>query len=65
MSLQIASNLFISKSAKDMLVMSRIAHKLSLEECNVDDGRVEIDELEDENFECQVVIIVRLSSVHF
>ena len=65
MSLQIASNLFIPKSAKDVLVMSRITHKLSLEECNVDDGRVEIDELEDENFECQVVIIVRLSSVHF
>ena len=45
--------------------MSRIANKLSLEESNVDDGGVEIDELEDEDFECQVVIIVRLSSVHF
>ena len=48
-----------------MLVVTRIANKLSFEESNVDDGGVEIDELEDENFECEVIIIVRLSSVHF
>ena len=40
-----------------MFVMSRVANKLSFEESNVNNGRVEVDELEDENFESKIVII--------
>ena len=45
--------------------MARIANKLPFKECNVDDRGVEVYELKDENFEGQVVIILRLRSVHF
>ena len=50
-------HLFISQGTKNVLIMSRIANKLSLEKSNVYYGRVEIDELEDENFESKIVII--------
>ena len=50
-------HLFIPQGTKNVLIMSRIANKLSLEESNVNYGRVEIDELEDENFESKIVII--------
>ena len=36
-----------------------------LEECNVDDRWIKIDKLKDEDFEGQVVIELRLGSVHF
>ena len=39
-----------------MLVVARVAHELALEERNVEDGRVEVDELEDEDLEGQVVV---------
>ena len=57
--------LLVPQSSKDVFVMAWVAHKLPLEEGDVDDGGIEIDELEDEDFECEVVIKVRLSSVHF
>lgn len=38
---------------------------LSLEEGNVEDGRVEIHELEHEHFECQTVLVLSLCSMHF
>ena len=39
-------------------------HWLALEESDVDDGRVEVDELEDEHFEDELVFELRLSPVH-
>ena len=48
-----------------MLVMSRVANKLALEKGNIDEGGVEVDELEDEHLEGEVVIKVWLCSVHF
>ena len=44
--------------------MARVADELALEEGDVDDGGVEVDELEDEHFERQVVVKVRLRAVH-
>lgn len=38
---------------------------LSLEEGDVEDGRVEIHELKHEHFERQVVFILSLCSMHF
>ena len=46
------------------MVVAGVADELALEEGDVDDRRVEVDELEDENFERQVVVEVRLRSVH-
>ena len=45
--------------------MAGIANKLPFKKCDVDDGRVKVDKLKDENFEGQVVIVLRLRSVHF
>ena len=44
--------------------MARVADELALEEGDVDDGGVEVDELEDEHFERQVVVKVGLRAVH-
>jgi len=38
---------------------------LSLEEGDVEDRRVEIDELKYEHFECQTVLVLSLCSMHF
>ena len=57
--------IFVSNVAEDMLVVAGVADELALEEGDVEDGRVEVDELEDEHFEGQVVVKVRLCSVHF
>ena len=46
------------------MVVAGVADELALEEGDVDDRRVEVDELEDEHFERQVVVEVRLRSVH-
>ena len=48
-----------------MIVMARVSNKTAFEESNVENGRIEIDKLEDENFEGQVVIKLRLSTMHF
>ena len=41
-----------------------IDDSLSLEEGDVDDGGVEVDELEDEHFECEIVVVLLLGAVH-
>lgn len=48
-----------------MLVMPRISHESSLEESDVEDWRVEVDELEEEHFERQIVIKIGLGAMHF
>ena len=48
-----------------MFISAGVADELPLEEGNVEDGGVEVDELEDENLERQVVVEIRLSSMHF
>ena len=48
-----------------MLVVPRIAHKFSFEECDVEDGGIKVDELEYKNFKGEVIIKLGLSSVHF
>lgn len=40
-------------------------HLLSLEESNVEDGSIEIDKLEDKNFEREVIFVFGLCSMHF
>ena len=47
-----------------MLVVAWVACELALEEGHVDQGRVEVDELEDEHFERQVVVELRLGPMH-
>ena len=58
------SYVFISKIAEDVVIVARVADELALEEGDVDDGGVEVDELEDEHFERQVVVEVRLCAMH-
>ena len=48
-----------------MFVMAGVADKLPFEEGDVDDGGIKIDELEDEDFEGEIVVILSLGSVHF
>ena len=57
--------ILISDVSENMFVSTGIAHKLPLEEGDVEDGGVEVDELEDEHLERQVVIEIRLGPVHF
>ena len=47
------------------MIVARVADELALEEGDVDDGGVEVDELEDEHFERQVVVKVGLRPMHF
>lgn len=61
----IRTYIFISQIAHYVNVGSRIPNKLPFEEGNVNDGGVEVDELEDKDFKGEVIIEVRLSSVHF
>ena len=46
------------------MIVARVADELALEEGDVDDGGVEVDELEDEHFERQVVVKVGLRAMH-
>ena len=48
--------IFIPQIEHYIDVGSRVSHELPFEEGNVDNGGVEVDELEDEDFECQVVV---------
>lgn len=45
--------------------MSWIANESALEESYVEFGRVVIDKLKDEHFECEAIIKLCLGSVHF
>ena len=56
--------LLIPEIAHDVLVVAWVACELALEEGHVDQGRVEVDELEDEHFERQVVVELRLGPMH-
>ena len=47
-----------------MFVMAWVARELPLEEGHVYQGGVEVDELEDEHFERQVVVELRLGPMH-
>ena len=46
------------------MIVAGVADELALEEGDVDDGWVEVDELEDEHFERQVVVKVGLRAMH-
>ena len=46
------------------MIVARVADELALEEGDVDDGGVEVDELEDEHFERQVVVEIGLRPMH-
>ena len=48
-----------------MVVMTRVANEATFKECYVENGRIEIDKLEDKNFECQIVVEFRLCPMHF
>ena len=61
----IETYIFIPQVAHYVDVGSRVTHELPFEEGDVNDGGVKVDELEDEDFECQVVIKIRLSPMHF
>jgi hypothetical protein len=49
-------DLFIPEVSSDVLVVTGKSSELSLEECNIDQGGVEVDELEDEDFEGEIVV---------
>jgi len=61
----IVTYIFISEVKNDIVVMARISNKTTFEECDVENGRIEIDKLEDEYFECQIVIKLGLRTMHF
>lgn len=65
MRIGVQSYVLVAQTTKDVLVVARVADKPALEEGNVENGRVEVDELENENFKSQVVIKLGLGSVHF
>ena len=44
--------------------MTGITGEPSFEEADINEGRVEIAELEDEDFESEIVLVFRLSSMH-
>jgi len=46
-------------------VVARVANKAALEEGDVENGRVEVDELENEHLEREVVVKLGLRPVHF
>ena len=59
------SYIFVSQiTAHDVVIVARVADELALEEGDVDDGGVEVDELEDEHFERQVVVEIGLRPMH-
>ena len=58
------TTLLVPEVANNMFVMAWVARELPLEEGHVDQGGVEVDELEDEHFEGQVVVELRLGSMH-
>ena len=60
----LSTYIFISEIPNNIDVGTGVADKLPLEEGNVDDGGVEVDELEDEDFEGEIIVEIWLSSVH-
>ena len=62
--LSTCTTLLVPEVADNMLVMAGVPSELPLEEGHVDQGGVEVDELEDEHFEGQVVVELGLGSMH-
>ncbi len=60
----IITYIFIPQVSEDVFVVSGVAYEPTLEECDVEDGGVEVDELEEENFEGQVVVELGLGPMH-
>ena len=60
----IGTYIFISQVAHYVDVGSRVTHELPFEEGDVNDGGVKVDELEDEDFEGEIVVILSLCPVH-
>ena len=58
-------HLFVPERSKDVFVVAGVAHKLPFKECDVDDGGIKVDKLEDEDFEGEIVVILGLCPVHF
>ena len=52
----LSTYIFISEIPNNIDVGTGVADKLPLEEGNVDDGGVEVDELEDEDFEGEIIV---------
>ena len=52
----VCTYIFISEISNNIDVGTGVADKLPLEEGNVDDGGVEVDELEDEDFEGEIIV---------
>jgi hypothetical protein len=57
--------IFIPQVSENMLVMAWISHKSSFEEGNVENRGIKVDELEEEHLEGQIVIKIRLGTMHF
>ena len=57
--------IFVSKIKHDVVIMTGISYKTTFEEGNVENGRIEVDKLEDEYFECQIVVKLGLGPMHF
>ena len=60
----LSTYIFVPEIPNNIDVGTGVANKLPLEEGNVDDGGVEVDELEDEDFEGEIIVEIWLSSVH-
>ncbi len=58
------THVLVPEVAEDVLVMARISDEPPLEEGDVENGGVEVDELEEEHFERQIVVELRLGPVH-
>ena len=61
----VGTYILISDFSDDMHVISRVANEPALDEGNVQDGGVKIDELENEDFERQIVVEFGLGAMHF
>ena len=56
--------LLISESSQDVFVVTGVAGELPLEEGDVQNWRVEVDELENENFKSEIIVELWLRPVH-
>lgn len=54
----------IPQVAEDVLVVAWVSDEPSLEERDVEDGGVEVDELEEEHLKRQVVVELGLGTMH-
>ena len=64
-SISCGTYVLISDFANDMHVVSRVPDEPALDKGDVQNRGVEIDELENEDFEGQIVVEFRLGAMHF